>query len=312
MISWNGIYPALITPFAADEDLDLEQFQRLLEVQLSSGIDGVILAGSLGEASTLSPEEKLRLAEAAKECLHGRIPLLLTIAEGSTREALRQVREVQRLDLDGIMLLPPMRYAADEEETGRYLQQVVSATELPVLIYNNPVDYKIPVTLPIFDSLANYPQVQAVKESSRDLSNVSRMRNRFGDRFRILSGVDTLAMESLLMGADGWVAGLVNAFPRETVALYSLICQGRISEALQLYRWFLPLLELDIHPKLVQYIKLAAWRNGLGTDHCRAPRCRLEGAERARILKLIDQAMQGRPDLEAWNPTAAQPLNPPL
>lgn len=312
MISWKGIYPALITPFTENEDLDLEQFQRLLEIQLSAGIDGVILAGSLGEASTLNLDEKCRLAEAARECLQGRVPLLLTVAEGSTREAIRQVRQLQRLDLDGIMLLPPMRYAADEEETRLYLQQVLSATELPVLIYNNPVDYKIPVTLPIFDSLAGYPQVQAVKESSRDISQVSRMRSRFGDRFRILTGVDTLAMESLLMGADGWVAGLVNAFPRETVALYRLIGRGRMSEALQLYRWFLPLLELDIHPKLVQYIKLAAWRNGLGTEFCRSPRCRLQGAERARILHIIDRAMETRPDLEAWNRIETQPQNPSI
>lgn len=295
MISWNGIYPALITPFTAEEDLDLEQVQQLLEIQLDAGVDGIILAGSLGEASSLDFDETCRLCEASRECVSGRVPVLLTIAEGSTREAVRQVHKACHMGMDGIMLLPPMRYAADESETRHYLEQVAGASELPVIIYNNPVDYRIPVTLDIFEALANLPQVQAVKESTRDISNITRMRNRFADRFRILTGVDTLAMESLVMGADGWVAGLVNAFPQETVLLYRLIREGRLQEARDLYRWFLPLLELDIHPKLVQYIKLAAWRRGISTEYCRSPRQGLEGAERSRILALIDQALEQRP-----------------
>src|ERR1700744_5401384 len=195
------------------------------------------------------------------------------------------------------MLLPPMRYKSDDNETLSFLTAVSKSTPLPIMIYNNPVDYKIEVTLDMFAELAKYENIQAVKESTRDVSNVTRMINRFGDRFKILTGVDPLAMESLVMGADGWVAGLVDAFPRETVAIYRLVKANRISEALTIYRWFLPVLELDIHPKLVQYIKLAATRTGLGSEIVRAPRLVPGGAEKQQILAIIDQALATRPVL---------------
>ncbi|MES1224168.1 MAG: dihydrodipicolinate synthase family protein, partial [Bacteroidota bacterium] len=172
------------------------------------------------------------------------------------------------------------------------------STDLPVMIYNNPVDYKIDVTPDMFDELQVCKNITAVKESTRDVTNVTRMRNRFGDRFNILCGVDTLAMEELLLGADGWVAGLVCAFPKETVAIYKLVKAGRIEEATKIYRWFMPLLELDIHPKLVQYIKLAAAQTGLGSEYVRAPRLMLEGEERERILKIINEGIRTRPDIQ--------------
>jgi 1-pyrroline-4-hydroxy-2-carboxylate deaminase len=196
-----------------------------------------------------------------------------------------------------LMLLPPMRYKADDRETLEFFRNVAENTSLPIMIYNNPIDYKILVTLEMFEVLSRYSNIQAVKESTRDISNVTRMINRFGNRFSIMCGVDPLAMESLCMGADGWVAGLVDAFPRETVAIYRLIKAGYYQEALKIYRWFLPVLELDIHPKLVQYIKLAATLTGISTEEVRAPRLMIEGEERKAVLGIIQQALESRPEL---------------
>jgi 4-hydroxy-tetrahydrodipicolinate synthase len=219
----------------------------------------------------------------------------MNIAEQTTRAAEAAAREAQSCGASGLMLLPPMRYKADDRETLAYFRAVAEATSLPIMIYNNPVDYKILVTLEMFDSMVDWPTIQAVKESTRDVSNVTRMLNRFGDRYKILCGVDTLALESLMLGAHGWVAGLVDAFPRETVAIYQHAKAGRFEEARKLYHWFLPLLELDIHPKLVQYIKLAEVATGLGTEYVRAPRLILEGVEREQVWKVIQDALTKRP-----------------
>lgn len=196
------------------------------------------------------------------------------------------------------MMLPPMRYNASDAEVVEYFKAVASSTSLPIMIYNNPVDYKIEVTLEMFEALLDVcPNIQAVKESMRDTTNITRIKNKFGDRLAILCGVDTLALESLLIGADGWVAGLVDAFPAETVAIYKLQKAGRIQEALEIYRWFMPLLELDINPKLVQYIKLASVFTGIGSEYVRAPRLVLEGDERKTIVKIIEDALKIRPTL---------------
>lgn len=300
-INWQGVFPALTTKFTVEEELDLPAFVTNLQAQLDAGVDGIILGGSLGEASTLSNEEKNRLVHTAVEYVDGQVPVVLNIAEGATREAVRIAKEAVGLGVSGLMLLPPMRYKADERETCTYFKAIATATDLPIMLYNNPIDYKIEVTLAMFDELIALPTIQAVKESTRDVSNVTRLRNRFGDRVRILCGVDTLAMEELVMGADGWVAGLVCAFPRETVAVYKLVKAGRIDEARAIYRWFLPLLELDIHPKLVQYIKLAEVGAGIGTEHVRAPRLPLVGAERERVLAIINEGLANRPELPQFS-----------
>ena len=219
----------------------------------------------------------------------------MNIAAQTTRAAVEAAKEAEKCGANGLMLLPPMRYFADDQETLTYFHAVSEATPLPIMIYNNPVDYKILVTLKMFEKMAEWPTIQAVKESTRDVSNISRMINQFGDRFKILCGVDTIALESLMLGADGWVAGLVDAFPRETVVIYELVKAGRYDEAAKLYRWFLPLLELDIHPKLVQYIKLAEVATGLGTEYVRAPRLTLQGEEREKIWKTIQDAIAIRP-----------------
>lgn len=294
---WTGVYPALTTKFTAEDKLDYTLFEHNLRAQLEAGVEGVILGGSLGEASVLTNEEKYALLKFTIEKVAGKVPVLLNIAEGSTSEAVKIANEAQKLGAKGLMLLPPMRYKSDHRETVTYFKAVAQSTSLPIMIYNNPVDYKIEVTLDMFAELAEVPTIQAVKESTRDISNVTRMINRFGNRFKILTGVDPLAMESIVMGADGWVAGLVCAFPAETVAIFKLVKAGRIADALKIYRWFLPLLELDIHPKLVQYIKLAEQEAGLGSEQVRAPRLKLEGEERQRILKIIRDGLAARPVL---------------
>jgi dihydrodipicolinate synthase/N-acetylneuraminate lyase len=297
MIRWEGVFPALTTKFDEGDNLDISMFQKNLQVQLNAGVHGIILGGTLGEASTLTEDEKERLVRTTAEQTKGKVPVVLNIAEGSTREAIRQADLAGKWGADGLMLLPPMRYKGDAREVSTYFREIASATALPIMIYNNPVDYGNEVTLDMFESLLELPNIQAVKESTRDVSNVTRIKNRFGDRLKILCGVDTLAMESLIMGADGWVAGLVCAFPRETVALYQLILSQNIDEALTLYRWFMPLLELDIHPKLVQYIKLAELLEGIGSTHVRSPRLPLDGDELNRITAIIADAQKKRPDL---------------
>lgn len=303
-IAWKGIYPALTTKFTANDELDLPAFEKNLQFQLDCGVDGVILSGSLGEASVLTMEEKERLVRSAVAAVKGRVPVMLTISEGSTREALRQVAGATAWGAEGLMVLPPMRYAADHRETVTFFKTIADATDLPIMIYNNPIDYKTEVTPDMFEELLVCDNIQAVKESTRNVSNVTRLINRFGSRLKVLTGVDPIAMESLLMGADGWVAGLVCAFPAETVAVYRLVKAGRIEEALAIYRWFLPLLELDLHSKLVQYIKLAEVQVGIGTEYVRAPRLPLIGKERDRVLRIIGECVATRPVLPAFSSLA--------
>ncbi|MFO0507459.1 MAG: dihydrodipicolinate synthase family protein [bacterium] len=296
-MNWQGVFPALTTKFTADDKLDLPLFEKNLSAQLEAGVNGIILGGTLGESSVLSNEEKFDLLRFAVDQVAGKVPVIMNIAEGSTREAVKLANESEKCGGKGLMMLPPMRYKSDHRETVQYFKDVANSTSLPIMIYNNPVDYKIEVTLDMFAELVENKNIQAVKESTRDVSNVTRMINRFGDRFKILCGVDTIAMEELMLGAHGWVAGLVCAFPKETVAVYKLTKTNKIAEALEIYRWFLPLLELDIHPKLVQYIKLAEQEAGIGSEHVRRPRLTLVGEERERILKVIREGISKRPKL---------------
>ena len=295
--NWQGVMPALTTQFDAQEQLNLEAFELNLFAQIEAGVHGIVLGGTLGEASTLTADEKVALLKKAQDVISGRIPVIINIAEQSTDDAIAAAQAAEANGADGLMLLPPMRYKATDEETVQYFAAIAQSTKLPIMIYNNPVDYKIEVTLDMFDQLQQYKNIQAVKESTRDISNVTRMINRFGSRYQILCGVDTLAMESLVMGADGWVAGLVDAFPKETVAVFAYTKAGKIDEALTIYRWFLPLLELDISPQLVQNIKQCEIATGIGTGHVRKPRLILKGAERIRVQKIIDDSLASRPDL---------------
>nr|WP_212747629.1 dihydrodipicolinate synthase family protein [Fodinibius saliphilus] len=304
-IDWHGVYPAITTKFNKDESLDLKTFRDHLRVQVEAGIHGIILAGSLGEASTLSRDEKLELLDTALDEIGNEIPVLLNIAERTQRDAIKLTQDAEAKGASGIMLLPPMQYKADDREVVAYFSAVAEATDLPILIYNNPVDYGIEVTMGMFEELISYDNIQAVKESTRDLTNVTRMKNRFGDRIKILCGVDTLAMEAMVMGACGWVAGLVSAFPDETVVIYELVKVGRIEEALKIYRWFMPLLELDINSKLVQNIKLAEVAAGVGTEHVRKPRLPLVGEELEHVQNVITDSLEKRPEL----PEVKQPVS---
>lgn len=287
----------MTTKFAEDLQLDLPAFQKNLTAQIDAGIDGVIIGGSLGEASTLLHEEKLELLRASLATAGGKIPVLVNIAERSTAAAVKVAQDAQAHGAQGLMALPPMQYKATEAEVVNFFLDIARSTDLPILIYNNPVDYKIEVTLDMFETLLKQDNIQAVKESTRDVSNVSRIISRFGDRLKILCGVDTLAMEELVMGAHGWVAGLVCAFPRETVAIYRLTKAGRIAEAAEIYRWFMPILELDISPQLVQNIKLAEVMTGLGTETVRPPRMPLSAADRERVLNILKKGLAARPVL---------------
>lgn len=297
-VKWKGVMPAVTTKFSDSDQLDLEAFEVNIRAQLDAGVHGIILGGTLGEASTLTLEEKRILVRKTVSIVDGKVPVIINIAEQSTRSAVEMAKIAEEDGASGLMMLPPMRYKADDRETVTYFRKVAKSTVLPIMIYNNPVDYGIEVTLDMFEELLeSCDNIQAVKESTRDISNISRIRNRFGDRLAILCGVDTLALESLLIGADGWVAGLVCAFPAETVAIYELAKAGRVEEAIEIYRWFLPLLELDINTKLVQNIKLAEVATGIGTENVREPRLPLTGEERKQVLDIIERAIKTRPSL---------------
>ena len=294
-IKWEGVMPAITTQFKKDYTLDLAAFKKNLAAQINAGVHGIILGGTLGEASTLSDEEKSQLLATSLEAVGGKLPVVMNIAEQTTSKAVALAEQAEAEGANGLMLLPPMRYKATDEETVAYFSSVAASTSLPIMIYNNPVDYKIEVTLDMFEQLSVYENINAVKESTRDTTNITRMLNRFGDRFSILCGVDTIAMECLMMGARGWVAGLVDAFPEETVALYTYCKVGEWEKARLLFRWFLPLLELDISPQLVQNIKMCEVETGLGTGYVRPPRKPLSGDTKTAVRQIIASALLSRP-----------------
>ncbi|MGJ8714386.1 MAG: dihydrodipicolinate synthase family protein [Maribacter stanieri] len=296
-ISWTGVMPAVTTKFTAKDELDLDKFAVNINAQLEAGVSGIILGGTLGEASTLTSNEKKVLMKETVKLVKGKVPVIINIAEQTTKGAIHAAHVAEECGATGLMMLPPMRYKANDYETVTYFKETANSTKLPIMIYNNPIDYGIMVTLDMLEELMECDNIQAVKESTRDISNITRIKTRFGNRLNVLTGVDTLGLESTLMGADGWVAGLVCAFPAETCAVFELAKAGRIKEALEIYRWFLPLLELDISPQLVQNIKMAEVATGIGTEYVRAPRLPLIGDERERVAAVIKQGMATRPTL---------------
>ena len=300
-MEWKGVMPAITTKFDTHNQLDLDLFNKNLSFQMDSGVDAIVLAGSLGEASTLTQDEKNILTKNTVQYVNDKMPVVVNIAEQSTRQAIKCVEDAEKFGAKGLMVLPPMRYKSGKKETINYFESIANSTSLPIMVYNNPVDYGIEVTIDMFEELLKCDNIKAVKESTRDISNVTRLKNSFGSRLKIMTGVDTIALESLLMGADGWIAGLVCAFPEETVAIYKLKIQGKIKEAVQIYRWFLPLLELDINPKLVQNIKLAESLLGIGSEYVRLPRQPLAGKEREYVLNIINKGIKNRPDLSKYN-----------
>ncbi len=292
---WSGVFSAVTTKFTRDGALDLKHLERHFKFQIEAGVRGLVVLGSLGENATLSPEEKLEIVKLAVSVGRGRIPVLSSVAETTTSGACRFVERAGAHGVDGFMVLPGMLYWSDPRETMVHFRTVAEASEKPIMIYNNPVAYRVDVTPAMFAELANEPKFVAIKESSGDARRINDIRTLVGDRYQIFTGVDDLALESFVLGACGWVAGLVCAFPRESVALFNLVKSGRTKEALELYRWFLPLLHLDTSTKFVQYIKLAEMVVGVGTEYVRAPRLTLVGEERRDVLRTIRTALKHRP-----------------
>ncbi len=289
------MFPAATTQFHNDQSLDLAGTARHVEMLIRAGVHGLIMLGTVGENCSLEHAEKLEVLRAAVRQAEGRVPVLAGVAECSTALACRFAADAQKAGADGLMVLPAMVYKSDPRETVAHFRAVAGATDLPILCYNNPVSYGVDLTPPMFADLADEPRFVAVKESSENVRRITDLKNLCGDRYLLFCGVDDLVLESVLLGAVGWVSGLVNAFPEENRLLWDLATAGRWEEALKVYRWYTPLLHLDTHPKLVQYIKLAAAEAGHGSEMVRAPRLPLTGKEREEILALVRRAMQTRP-----------------
>lgn len=296
---WTGVYPAVTTKFHADESLDIAEMERHFDFQIRAGVHGLVTCGSLGEASTLTLEEKLEVAATALRVSEGRVPVLANVSELSTREALRYVEGAAKVGVNGLMLMPALLYGADAAEAKANVRTIAEAAQLPVMVYNNPVSYKVDLKPEDFAELADCQWLVAIKESSDNIRRITDLRNALGTRYQLFIGVDDLAFEGLALGCDGLLAGLCDAFPAETVAIYDLMQAKRYDEALKLYQWFMPLLHLDVHAKLVQNIKLAEAMAGVGNEHVRRPRLPLTGVERERVTAIIQKALDTRPELPA-------------
>lgn len=304
-INWSGVFPAITTKFHEDESIDFDLTAKNIEFQLRSGVHGLIALGSLGENSVMDAEEKQTLLKHIVKTVAGRVPVVATVAENTTRRAIKFVEDCVANGADGFMLLPGMMYIADSREIMTHFRSVAAATDKDIMIYNNPIAYRMDTTPEMFAELADVTNITAIKESSDNIRRITDIINLTGDRYSISCGVDDLAMEALILGAKGWVAGLVCAFPAETVAIYNLVQEGRINEAREIYRWFMPLLHLDVNTKLVQNIKLAEKMVGQGSEFVRAPRLQLTGDELASVTKVIEEGIKNRPDLSKYNLKAA-------
>ena len=292
---WKGIFPAVTTKFHADESLDLESTSRHLDFQIRNGIHGMVTCGSLGEASTLTLEEKLLVAKNALEVSKGRVPVLANISETSTREAIRYIEGANKIGVDGFMVMPSVIYVADAREAMQNLRTMAAVAQKPMMIYNNPIAYRVDLKPEHMLALADCEWLVAIKESSDNIRRITDLRNTVGARYQLFLGVDDLAYEGLALGADGLLAGVGCTFPRETVALYDLMVAGRFAEALKLYQWMTPMLHLDVSTKLVQNLKLIDVVAGIGSEHMRRPRLPLIGAEREFVETIVKTALATRP-----------------
>jgi len=298
-VQWKGVFPAITTQFHDDQSLNLEATARHLDAMIRAGIHGVVLLGTVGENTALEPHEKLEVLREMKRVAAGRIPVLTGVAEYTTALGCRYAKEAEKIGLDGLMVLPGMVYKSDERESLAHFRAIAASTGLPIMIYNNPVSYGVDVQPEAFRQLVDVANIVAIKESSENVRRITDLVNIVGSRYLLFAGVDDLVLESILLGAQGWVSGLVNAFPNENRELWDLAAAGRWKEARELYRWYTPLLHLDTKVKLVQYIKLAMAETGLGSETVRAPRLPIAGAERQEILGIIRHAIATRPALAA-------------
>ena len=292
---WKGIFPAITTKFHANEAIDAQGTARHIEFQIANGIHGLVTCGSLGEASTLTLEEKLQVADIALKAAKGRIPVLANVSETSTREALRYIEGANQLGVDGYMVMPSVIYVADAREAMQNVRTMAHAAQKPIMVYNNPVAYRVDLKPEHMQELADCEWIVAIKESSDNIRRITDLRNLLGTRYQLFLGVDDLAYEGLALGCDGLLAGVGCAFPRETVALYDLVQAGQFAEALKLYQWMTPMLHLDVSTKLVQNLKLIDLLVGVGSEHMRRPRLPLIGEERAYIEGVVGKALATRP-----------------
>ncbi len=295
-VDWQGVFPAATTQFRADQSLDIAATLEHVDAMIGAGIDGLVMLGTVGENCSLEAAEKREVLKATVAYVAGRVPVLSGVAEYTTALACRFANDAEKIGVDGLMVLPAMVYKSDERETIAHYRAVARASGLPIMCYNNPVSYGADISPESFAELADEPTLVAIKESSENPRRITDLRNVVEDRYLLFCGVDDLVLESVALGAEGWVSGLVNAFPRENRLLWDLAMSGRFEEARKVYRWYTPLLHLDTHPKLVQYIKLAASECGHGTETVRAPRLPIVGEERENVLAIIRKAIATRPD----------------
>lgn len=295
--AWTGVYPAAVTHFNDDESLNLDATMKHVDQMIEAGIHGIIMLGTVGENCSLSYDEKIQVLKQTSDHVDGRIPVLTGVAECTTSLACRFAADAQAAGVDGMMVLPAMVYKSDPRETIHHFRSVASSSDLPIMCYNNPVSYGVDITPEMFADMADEPKFVAIKESSENPRRITDLRNACGDRYTLLCGVDDLVMESYILGAEGWVSGLVNAFPHENRLLWDLLQAGDFEQAREVYQWYTPLLHLDTHVKLVQYIKLTVAECGYGSELTRAPRLPLEGEERERILGIIREGIKTRPAL---------------
>jgi 1-pyrroline-4-hydroxy-2-carboxylate deaminase len=294
-VMWQGVFPAATTQFQMDLTVDLPATMAHVGKMVEAGIHGLIMLGTVGENCSLLYEEKLEVLRATVRHVGGRLPVLSGVAEYSTALACRFAADAQKLGVDGLMVLPAMVYKSDPRETIAHFRAVARSTSLPIMVYNNPISYSVDITPEMFVELSDQANLVAIKESSENVRRITDLKNLCGDRYLLFCGVDDLVLESILLGATGWVSGLVNAFPAENRLLWDLALAGRWDEARQVYRWYTPLLHLDTHVKLVQYIKLAQQECGLGSERVRAPRLTLVGQEREQVLEIIRRGIATRP-----------------
>lgn len=294
-LTWQGVYPAATTQFKEDLSIDLVQSQRVIDNLVKDGVHGIIAMGTCGENNSLDPAEKQTLLRAVTEVVAGRVPVVTGVSEFDTRRAVAFAKDAKKAGADGLMVLPAMVYVPTEEELVMHFRTVAEATDLPVMLYNNPPAYRVNISVAVLEALSDVRNIVAVKESAPDPRRFTDLINAFGDRYILMAGLDDVALEGLLLGAVGWVSGLTSAFPQESIQLIEAIRAGDLGRARAIYRWFMPLLHLDAEHDLVQSIKLAEQIMGRGSERVRPPRLPLSGERRRQVTAMVERAAATRP-----------------
>ncbi|HAO96311.1 MAG TPA: dihydrodipicolinate synthase family protein [Verrucomicrobiales bacterium] len=294
-VDWTGVFPAVPTQFHDDFSLNLPATQEHVDALIKEGVHGVIMLGTIGENCSLSLEEKVKVLEAAVEVVDGRVPVLNGVAEFTTQNACDTSKAAEVAGVDGLMVMPGMVYNSDGRETVHHFRSVAASTSLPIMCYNNPPVYRVDITPEMFKQMEDVEIIVCIKEASGDVRRITDLFNALGDRYLVFAGLDDVALESFMLGCTGWISGLVDAFPRENRLLWDAFKEGDYARALEVYRWYMPMLHFDSHPKLVQYIKLTCATLGYGTETVRAPRLPLIGEERERILSIVEECVATRP-----------------